>query len=133
VRIEGRKDNDLYRSRLVNGKYQKAENLGDAINTGTTEADPFVAPDGSFLIICSDRPGSESEEGDLYVSFNRGGKWTVPQTLGKIVNTTEYEYTPLISPDGKTFYFSRGWGDVYQIDLAALNLNALKKSAKEKN
>jgi hypothetical protein len=130
VRIEGRKDNDLYRSRFVNGKYQKAENLGE-INTPATEADPFVAPDGSYLIICSDRPGSESEEGDLYVSFNRGGKWTAPQTLGKTINTKVYEYTPLVSPDGKKFYFSRGWGDIYEIDFAALNFAALKQIAKD--
>jgi len=131
VRIEGRKDNDLYRSRFVNGKYQKAENLGEIINTPATEADPFVAPDGSYLIICSDRPGSESEQGDLYVSFNRGGKWTIPQTLGKTINTKEYEYTPLVSPDGKKFYFSRGWGDIYEIDFAALNFAALKQTAKD--
>lgn len=51
VRQDGRKDNDLYRSRLVNGEYQKAENLGDIINTTATEADPFIAPDQSYLII----------------------------------------------------------------------------------
>ncbi len=73
VRGDGRKDNDLYRSRLVKGEYQRAENLGAAINTDATEADPFIAHDKSYLIICSDRPGSESEEDDLYVSFNQTG------------------------------------------------------------
>ena len=72
VRGDGRRDNDLYRSRLVGGEYQKAENLGDAVNTSATEADPFVAPDQSYLIICSDRAGGAGE-GDLYISFNRNG------------------------------------------------------------
>ncbi|HEX9959665.1 MAG TPA: hypothetical protein VGB00_01870, partial [Pyrinomonadaceae bacterium] len=130
VRADGRKDNDLYRSRLINGEYQKAENLGDVVNTPATEADPFVAPDQSYLIICSDRAGGAGE-GDLYISFNQNGKWTAPQTLGANINTAAYEYTPLVSPDGKTFYFSRGWGDIYQIDAGALNLSKLKPAAKD--
>ena len=132
VRLEGRKDNDLYRSRLVNGEYQKAENLGDIINTDATEADPFVAPDQSYLIICTDRDGGAGE-GDLYISFNQNGKWTVPQSFGKIINTEVYEYTPFVSADGKTFYFSRGWGDIYQIDMSALNLAGLKQTAQTVN
>lgn len=130
ARQDWRKDNDLYRSRLVNGEYQKAENLGGAINTDATEADPFVAPDQSYLIFCSDRDGGAGE-GDLYVSFNENGKWTAPQSLGNVINTAAFEYTPLVSPDGKTFYFSRGWGEIYQIDVGALNLSGLKQAEKE--
>lgn len=128
VRQNGRKDNDLYRARLVNGEYQAAENLGFAINTENTEADPFVAPDESYLIFCSDRPGGASEEGDLYISFNENGNWTAPQSLGKIVNTVAYEYTPLVFKD--KFYFSRGWGDIFEMSLKDLNLDALRKTAK---
>ncbi len=126
VRQNGRKDNDLYRSRLVNGEYQKAENLGDIINTAATEADPFVAPDQSYMIFSSDREGGAGE-GDLYISYNQSSKWTAPQSLGANLNTADYEYTPLVSPDGKTFYFSRGWGDIYQIDASALNLSGSKQ------
>lgn len=126
-RIEGRKDNDLYRSRLVNDEYRPAENLGAVINTEAPDADPFIAPDQSYLIICSNRAGSESAEGDLYISYNQNGAWTTPQTLGKIVNTKEYEYTPLVFKD--KFYFSRGWGDIYEIPLDALNLPKLNPTA----
>lgn len=128
VRIDGRKDNDLYRSRLVNGEYKAAENLGAAINTAATEADPFVAPDESYLIFSSDRKGGASAEGDLYISFNENGAWTEPQSLGKIVNTAEYEYTPLVFKD--KFYFSRGWGDIFEMPLKDLNLPALRQMAK---
>ena len=128
VRNAGRKDNDLYRSRLVNGEYQPAEDLGASVNTNSTEADPFIAPDQSYLIFCSDRPGSESEEGDLYISFNQSGTWTAPQSLGKTVNTKEYEYTPLVFKD--KFYFSRGWGDIYEMPLGDLNLPTLLQTAK---
>jgi Tol biopolymer transport system component len=120
VREGGKGQNDLYRSRLVNGQYLQPENLAE-INTPQTDADPYVAPDGSFLIFSSDRPGSYGE-GDLYASYNQSGKWTEPRNLGPGLNTKEYEYTPLVSPDKKTFFFSRGWGEIYQVELSALNL-----------
>lgn len=124
VREGGKGQNDLYRSRLVNGQYTQPENLVE-INTPQTDADPYVAPDGSFMIFSSDRPGSLGE-GDLYVSYNRDGKWTEPQNLGPVINTKEFEYTPLVSPDQKTLFFSRGWGDIYQLELSALNLPGSK-------
>jgi Tol biopolymer transport system component len=114
VREGGAGQNDLYRARLVNGKYVEVENLR-ALNTPQVDADPYIAPDESYMIFCSSRQGTYGE-GDLYISFNDKGKWTEPRNLGPAVNTAEFEYTPLISPDKKTLFFSRGWGEIYQID-----------------
>lgn len=110
----GKGGNDLYRARIVNGKYERVERL-DELNTPNVDADPYVAPDESYLIFCSDRPGGLGS-GDLYISFNRNGRWSEPKNLGAAVNTPEFEYTPLISPDGKWLFFSRGWGEIYYID-----------------
>jgi Tol biopolymer transport system component len=130
VRNEERKDNDLYRSRLLNGEYQKPENLGEIINTSATEADPFIATDQSYLIFSSDREGGAGA-GDLYISYNQKGKWTAPQSLGNVINTAEYEYTPFVSANGKTFYFSRGWGEIFETDASVLNLTRIKSASKE--
>ncbi len=121
VRDGGKGMNDLYRSRLINGKYAPAENLGEIINTAGNEADPYIAPDESYLIFSGELPGGLGE-GDLYISFNRAGAWSKPESLGPIINSATYEYTPLISPDGRYLFFSRGWGDIYQIDASLLNL-----------
>jgi WD40-like Beta Propeller Repeat len=121
VRAGGKGEGDLYRSRLVNGKYAQAENLGASINTDGNEADPYIAPDESYLIFSGDLPGGLGE-GDLYISFNEGGVWTKPESLGPIINSADYEYTPLISPNQKYLFFSRGWGDIYQLDASALKL-----------
>lgn len=112
---------DLYRARRVGGKYGAAENLGDAINTPETEADPYIAPDESYLIFTSTRPGGAGR-GDLYISYNRKGVWTAPKNLGPKVNTDVFDYTPLVTPDGKYLFFSRAWGKIYQIDLGALGI-----------
>lgn len=113
-RLSGR--NDLMVSRLSNGEYQPAEGL-DAINTPATEADPYIAPDESYLIFSSDRAGGAGS-GDLYVSFNRNGTWSAPVSLGPAVNSADYEYTPWVQ--GEWLYFSRGWGEIYRIRLSAI-------------
>lgn len=121
VREGGKGEGDLYCAKFVNGKYSRAENLGDVINSKDNEADPYIAPDESFIIFSGDIPGNAGQ-GDLYVSFNKNGQWTKPRSLGPKINTGDYEYTPLVSPDGKYLFFSRGWGDIYQIDMSALNM-----------
>lgn len=108
--------NDLFVSRFVDGAYQAAEPL-EALNTPATEADPWIAPDESYLIFSSDRPGGAGS-GDLYVSRRRSGQWSAPVSLGPLVNTADYEYTPFVH--GEWLYFSRGWGDIWRIELRRL-------------
>lgn len=153
VRPDGKGSLDIYRSRFVNGKYTEPENLGDAINTDAPETQPYIAPDQSFLLFASTGrpdspvgPGSPYPRSDIYISFNRNGKWTQARRLGSRVNTITTESNPLVTPDGKYLFFTsernftsipmgkklryrelrrllhqtgNGLGDIYQIDLSA--------------
>jgi Tol biopolymer transport system component len=112
----GKGGNDLWRSRFASDAWQPAENLAE-LNTPDTDADPFIAPDESYMIFSSSRPGSVGQ-GDLYLSFQRDGHWSEPVTLGPAINTADYEYTPWITADGKWLYFSRGWGEIWRIETA---------------
>ncbi len=79
---EGRKGSgDIYRSRLVNGKYSKPENLGDEINSKFFEGDPYISPDESFLVFTSYNRPDGLGDGDLYVSLNQNGHWTAAKNL----------------------------------------------------
>jgi peptidoglycan/xylan/chitin deacetylase (PgdA/CDA1 family) len=120
TRAGGQGSNDLYRARLVVGRYIPAENLA-GLNTPQSDADPYIAPDESYIIFSTTRTGSYGE-GDLYISFNISDMWTTPRNFGAKINSQTYEYTPLVSPDGKYLFFSRGWGDIYQMDVSALPL-----------
>jgi hypothetical protein len=113
--------NDLYRAAFVNGAYSTPENLGPAINTPASEADPYVAPDESYLIFSSTRPGGLGS-GDLYITFRTAAGWTAPRNLGPRVNSSAYEYTPFITPNGKALILSRDWGDVRWIATSQLSL-----------
>jgi hypothetical protein len=101
---EQRRKGDIFRARLVNGAYQ-VESLGAPINTDSTEYDPFVAPDESYVIFASSRPGGQGD-GDLYVSFRDGTRWSAPANLGAPINSPAREYCPAVSPDGKYFFFT---------------------------
>jgi Tol biopolymer transport system component len=111
---------DIYRSRFINGHFKKPENLGEAVNTTYLEHDPFVASDESFLIFTSvDRPGGFGT-GDLYISYQReDGTWSEASNLGKAFNTSGYDFCPMVSPDGKYFFFTRG-GDIYWVTMEAV-------------
>lgn len=145
----GKRRTDIYRSRLVNGKYTEPENLGDAINTQFNEFEPLIAPDESFLIFMSGGRSDGRGGFDLYVSYNRNGTWTKPANLGDKINSSGNEYSPTISPDGKYFFWTstrgfadkplekrlnyqelmnklrspgNGLGDIYQIDIGVLSI-----------
>jgi len=86
---------------------------------------------------------------DLYISYQQNGHWTKAVNLGDKINSKGSEYSPIVSPDGKYFFWSstrslasasqpkpltysdlltklrragNGLGDIYQIDITALNL-----------
>jgi hypothetical protein len=85
---------------------------------------------------------------DLYISYQRDGAWTKATNLGNKINSSGSEYSPMVTPDGKYFFWSstrslpatsqkrltyadllnklrnpgNGLGDIYQIDIAALNI-----------
>ena len=109
----GKGSGDIYRSRLVNGKYTKPENLGEEINTKYFEGDPYIAPDESFLIFVSYNRPEGLGDGDLYISLNQNGHWTPAKNLGAPINSSALDFCPNMSPDGKYFFFTseRGFAD----------------------
>jgi len=80
--------------------------LPAAINDGSTNSNPLIAPDGSFLVFVSDRPGGLGET-DLWVSFREAGEWREPRNLGAPINTADGEFAPGLSADGAWLFFTR--------------------------
>jgi len=107
---------DIFVSRLADGEYTAAENVGPPVSSEYDEGDVFVAPDGSYLIFVSrDRPDSHGS-GDLYVSYLlRDDSWSRALNLGETVNTHQFDYCPVVSPDGRYFFYSSA-GQVYWMD-----------------
>jgi WD40-like Beta Propeller Repeat len=106
---------DVFRSKLENGEYKTAEDLGPVINGPTVDTfEAVIAPDESYLLL-----GSFGREGgygssDIWVSFNEKGVWGKPVNLGPQINTPARDYSPRISGDGKWLYFTSERGFPYE-------------------
>jgi Tol biopolymer transport system component len=140
---------DIYRSRLIDGKYAEPENL-EAINSPEYDSNPCVDARGERLFFASSRPGGAGAM-DIYVSAHRNGRWEAPRNVGSAVNTPAAELWTALSPDGRYLFFNssrkigdpafertqltyqqlikklRGPGngstDIYRIELSALKLD----------
>jgi len=98
---------DMYRSRLVNGKYQEAEDLGPNLNDPSIWTfESTVAPDESYLLIGSFGRQPSYGSSDIYISYNQSGVWSKPKNLGPVINSTARDYSPRISGDGKWLLYT---------------------------
>ncbi len=108
--------NDLYCVDPKSGV--RPHSLGPTVNSASSDFDPFIASDESYLIFSSDRPGGFGGA-DLYISLRQAdGSWSCPQNMGKRINTPAEEFAPMISADKKYLFFTSskaGVRDIYWV------------------
>lgn len=102
------------------------------VNTDYIETDAYMLPDGSGMLLASDRPGGHNVQTsgayfhgdkalatDLWFIPYTNGSWGAAVNLGNGVNTPFSERSPILSRNLKTLYFvtdgrgGLGFGDVY--------------------
>jgi len=97
----------IYRARLVDGKYSKAEKLPENVNSGKTQFNAFVARDESYLIVSV--YGREDSLGsiDYYIVYrDDDDEWSQPVNMGEKINTASaQEYSAYVTRDGKYLFF----------------------------
>ena len=133
---QGARGIDLYTSKLENGKYIKAENLGEPINSNSTDECPYIAPDESFLIFNSWRYNPKFLGNNLYISYkNNDGTWSDLKDLGESVNSNDLDIYPYITPDGKYFMFTRHnyLGKTTYLKIFWISASCLDKVKKSKD
>jgi Tol biopolymer transport system component len=108
----------IYKSIKEDEQYKSIDRMGNEINSpGKWIAHSFIAPDESYMIY-DFKSESGYGESDLYISFNKNGKWTKPHNLGPKINTDHTEMAASVSPDGKYLFFHRGnenEGNIYWV------------------
>jgi len=119
----------LYSSSSVDWTFRARKSLPAALQSEHPDFSLCIAPDGSYLVFASFRPGGHGET-DLYASFAlAGGGWSSPVNLGPTINTKANERFPSVTRDGKFLFFvsdrqiegalsdepGNGLGDVYWV------------------
>lgn len=110
---------DLWYARLGAAGYE-VRRAPEPLNSGYSEVDAFIDPAGRYIIVSrTDDPAGLGGD-DLFVSLRSGEAWTEPEHLGAVVNTTEDEYGPYVSRNGRTLFFTSlrgGTADIYRIAI----------------
>ena len=98
---------DIYFSKLIDGKYLKAEILPEPINSEGSEGDVFIAPDESYLILSTERKENNIGRADLWISFKKpNGVWSDIVNMGAGINSEQGENCQILSPCGKYLFFT---------------------------
>ncbi len=110
-------------NKLPNGKWAKAQNLGNVINTPYDEDGIFIHPSGKTMYFSSKGHKSIGGYDIFYSTMGDDGKWGAPVNMGYPVNSTDDDVFFVTSADGKRGYYSsfqeKGFGekDIYKISL----------------
>lgn len=109
---------DIYVSFKKGDSWSEPVNLGEPINSASSEKQPSISPDGRTLYFISNRAGGFGGF-DIYSShLDDNGHWETPVNLGDSINTPYNEQSPFIHPDNQTLYFSSdGWIGMGGYDL----------------
>jgi hypothetical protein len=104
---------DIFKSKIVNGQYQMPENLGNIINSDSSETSPYIDPYEKFLLFASKKPGGFGLH-DIYISSRRpDSTWNNPVNLGLTINSGFEGVFPCITPDSLYFFLTTAkYGDI---------------------
>ena len=97
----------IYRSRMIEDKYQEPERLPDQVNSGSNQYNAFIAHDESYLIVPVAGRDDSFGSTDYYIVFrNEDDKWSLPLNMGSKINTPDgFEHSVYVTRDNKYIFF----------------------------
>jgi outer membrane protein OmpA-like peptidoglycan-associated protein len=116
---------DIYVSFLnSDDSWSEPKNIGPVVNTGEAESTPFIAPDGVTMYFSSSGHVGYGNN-DIFLSRRLDDtwqNWSVPENLGPIVNTPQWDGYFSVSAKGDFAYFSStensiGAEDIFRIKI----------------
>ncbi|NNL93679.1 MAG: OmpA family protein [Saprospiraceae bacterium] len=118
-----RKQEDLYMTQIKNdGTFTKGKSIVE-LNTFENEGAHTFSQDGKTIIFTACNRRDSYGGCDLYISFNKNGRWSEPQNMGPNINSRYSEKQPSLSADKKTLFFTstrkggKGKEDIWKVSL----------------
>ena len=116
---------DIYVSFLKSDDtWTEPKNIGSTVNTGESESTPFIAPDGQTMYFSSSGHVGYGNN-DIFLTRRLDDtwlNWSVPENVGPVVNTNQWDGYFTVSAQGDYAYFSSvensmGAEDIYRIKI----------------
>lgn len=104
----GTQNQYIFRSRLVDGTYTEPEKLPEQVNASGMQYNSCIAPDESYLVVCTRPAEGAIGRADYCVSFrSENDEWSPLINLGPTVNSPGCSaMSPYVTADGKYFFFA---------------------------
>ena len=102
------------------GNWQKAESLGNTINSEREEKTPFIHSDNRTLYFSSNGHANVGGYDIFYSKMDDNGRWSEPKNIGVPINTDKDDFGFFVSTDGTKGYYSSnisGNLDLYEFEL----------------
>jgi outer membrane protein OmpA-like peptidoglycan-associated protein len=113
-------DENLYVSHRDDAGWTEAAPLPKPINSPDNEGSACFSHDGRTIFFARCECATCHGNCDLYsATLGKDGKWSVPKSLGPLVNSTAWDSQPTLSPKEDTLYFASdrlggfGLSDIY--------------------
>jgi outer membrane protein OmpA-like peptidoglycan-associated protein len=116
---------DIYVSFLKSDDtWTEPRNIGPVVNTGEPESTPFIAPDGVTMYFSTSGHVGYGNN-DIFLTRRLDDtwlNWSIPENVGPIVNTNQWDGYFTVSAQGDYAYFSSvensmGAEDIYRIKI----------------
>lgn len=110
---------NIYMSQCNANKWSVPIRVIDPVSIGCSDVNPFINPEGEYMIFASNRPLGYGDY-DRYISYrNHDGTWTNPKNLGPEFNSKDSDSDMDISPDGRYVFVYRN-GNIYWMPIGDL-------------
>lgn len=96
---------DIYYAQYSDESFTQVSKISDSLNTSAGEWPSYIDDAGAMLIFSSIRDTGLGGD-DIYVSEKNSETWSAPKLLAAPINSSSYEDSPLLTPDGKVLLFS---------------------------
>lgn len=105
--IHGKSVSAIFTAVKDENGWSKPRKLGEPFNMpGSNSTQPFVTPDGKYLLFSSDREGGIGKYDIWYIELDSNANALTAKNMGNIINTVDDEFSPSYHAGGKTVIFS---------------------------
>lgn len=116
-------DLKLYSADLEGGSWGNVTELPFNSDDWST-CHPALSKDGTLLVFSSNRTGSKGGSMDLYWAKLEGGVWSIPTSLGDMVNSDSSDLFPFLDEHNNLFFSSNRPGGSGGLDIYAAAMNS---------